>query len=82
MSESMSVERQWWHDLGVAEDVDHLQDSKIAAVRREPFENGVCPECGSEDLAAQGDLPRAACGSCGAVSEPDDLNASSGGDAL
>ena len=73
MSESMSVERQWWHDLGVAEGIDHLQDPEIAAVRREPFENDVCPDCGSEDLSAQGDLPRAACGSCGAVSDPDEL---------
>lgn len=73
MSDSMSVDRRWWHDLGVAEDIDHLQDPEIAAVRRQPFEDAVCPDCGAEDLTAQGDLPRAACGSCGAVSGPDEL---------
>lgn len=70
MSGSMSVDREWWHDLGVAEDIDHLQDPEVADMRSEPFDGVACMQCGEEALSPRGDA--ALCEHCGTLSQPND----------
>lgn len=67
------VDRQWLHDLGVAEGIDHLQDPEITAMRRGAYWDDACPRCGVEELTEHLDGPDAMCECCDTVSEPSDL---------
>lgn len=51
MSESMDVEEQWLHDLGVSEGIDHLHDPVVAAARSGSFEDVLCVNCGEEEMS-------------------------------
>lgn len=79
MSDPMDVDRQWWHDLGVSEGIDHLRDPAVEEMRALLAADDKCPNCGGNNFAWWGGQSPPECLGCGAFLYPDEMADTSGG---